>query len=164
KGFMQFAEFNAKLFFQLLFCKTDYFLANDLDSLVPNYIISKIRRKELFYDTHEYYTGVPELKDSPIKKKIWKFFENWIFPKLRIVYTVNDSIKKLYHEEYGNTISVIRNVPVSITVDQKPVPEHWKDKIILLMQGVGIHPNRGGLELLEMMKFLPDKYHLVYIG
>ena len=32
------------------------------------------------------------------------------------------------------------------------------------MQGVGIHPSRGGLELLEMMKFLPGNYYLVYIG
>lgn len=164
KGFMQFAEFNTKLFFHLLFSKTDYFLANDLDSLIPNYIVSNLRRKKLFYDTHEYYTGVPELKDSPVKRRIWKFFEDWIFPKLKVVYTVNDSIRKLYQEEYGNSISVIRNVPVSMAIDSKPMPEHWKGKVILLMQGIGIHPNRGGLELLEMMKFLPDKYYLVYIG
>lgn len=164
KGFMQFAEFNTKLFFHLLFSKTDYFLANDLDSLVPNYIASHLRSKKLFYDTHEYYTGVPELKDSPVKRRIWKFFEDWIFPKLNVVYTVNDSIRKLYQEEYGNSISVIRNVPISMTIDSKPMPEHWKGKIILLMQGIGIHPNRGGLELLEMMKFLPDQYYLVYIG
>jgi len=164
KGFMQFAEFNTKLFFHLLFCKTDYLLANDLDSLVPNYVISILRGKKIFYDTHEYYTGVPELKNSVVKKGIWKFFENWIFPKLKVVYTVNESIKRLYTEEYGNKISVIRNVPVSIEIEPIPKPEKWKDKIILLIQGVGIHPNRGGLQLLEMMKFLPENYYLVYIG
>ena len=164
KGFMQFAEFNTKLFFHLLFCKTDYLLANDLDSLVPNYIISKLRGKKIFYDTHEYYTGVPELKNSVVKKGVWKFFENWIFPKLKIVYTVNESIKRLYTEEYGNKISVIRNVPVSIKVEPIPTPENWKGKIVLLMQGVGVHPGRGGLQLLEMMKFLPESYYLVYIG
>jgi glycosyltransferase involved in cell wall biosynthesis len=164
KGFMQFAEFNTKLFFHLLFSKTDYLLANDLDALVPNYIVSKLRGKKLFYDTHEYYTGVPELKDHPFKKRVWKFFENWIFPKLKVVYTVNDSIRRLYHEEYGNEISVIRNVPVSITVEPILRPKEWEGKTILLMQGVGIHPGRGGLEVLEMMKYLPDSYHLVYIG
>ena len=164
KGVMQFAEFNTKLFFYLLFSKTDYFLANDLDSLVPNYIVNKLRDKKLFYDTHEYYTGVPELKDAPFKKGVWKFFENRIFPKLKVVYTVNESIRKLYEQEYGNSISVIRNVPVTTKVDSKPMPAHWAEKIVLLMQGVGIHPNRGGLELLEMMKHLPDKYYLVYIG
>jgi len=164
KGFMQFAEFNTKLFFYLLFSKTDYLLANDLDALVPNYIVSKLRGKKLFYDTHEYYTGVPELKDHPFKKRVWKFFENWIFPKLKVVYTVNDSIKRLYHEEYGNEISVIRNVPVTRTIEPMPGPKKWEEKIILLMQGVGIHRGRGGLEVLEMMKYLPNNYHLVYIG
>lgn len=164
KGFMQFAEFNTKLFFRLLFSRSTYFLANDLDTLVPNYIVSKMRNKKIFYDTHEYYTGVPELKNSPIKKGIWKFFEDRIFPKLKVVYTVNESIKKLYKEEYQNNISVIRNVPVSNNVIPAELPQHWKERKILLMQGIGIHPGRGGLELLEMMKFMSDEYYLVYIG
>lgn len=164
KGFMQFAEFNFKLFLVLLFAKTDYFLANDLDTLVPNYVVSKLRRKKIFYDTHEYYTGVPELRNSPFKKRVWKFFENWIFPKLKVVYTVNESIKKLYNAEYGNNLMVIRNVPVTERVTPKPLPEQWIGKIILLMQGAGINNNRGGLELLEAMNYLPDNYYLVYIG
>ena len=82
KGFLQYAEFNMKLFFKLLFSKTDYILSNDLDTLVPNYIISLLRGKKIFYDTHEYFTGVPELTAHPFKKRVWKFFENWIFPRL----------------------------------------------------------------------------------
>jgi glycosyltransferase involved in cell wall biosynthesis len=164
KGFMQFAEFNTKLFFHLLFSKTDYFLANDLDTLVPNYIVSKLRRKKIFYDTHEYYTGVPELKDSPLKRKIWKSFEDWIFPKLEIVYTVNNSVKNVYQKEYRSEIKVIRNVPVSERINPIELPESWKGRIILLMQGTGINVNRGGLELLESMQLLPGNYYLVYIG
>jgi len=163
KGFLQFAEFNTKLFFKLLFVRTDYFLANDLDALVPNYIVSGLKKKKLFYDTHEYYTGVPELKNS-FKKGVWKFFENWIFPKLPVVYTVNESVKNKYEQEYGNKMAVIRNVPVTTKTTTKILPEHWKGKIILLMQGIGIHPGRGGLELLETMKYLPPNYYLVYIG
>jgi glycosyltransferase involved in cell wall biosynthesis len=164
RGFMQFAEFNFKLFCVLMFVKTDYFLANDLDTLIPNYVGSTLRRKKMFYDTHEYYTGVPELKNSLIKKRIWKFFENWIFPKLKVVYTVNESIKNLYNKEYGNNLTVIKNVPVTERVDPRTLPNQWKGKIILLMQGAGINNNRGGMELLESMNFLPDNYHLVYIG
>ncbi len=164
RGFLQFAEFNTKLFFRLLFIKTDYLLANDLDALVPSYVVSRLRRKKIFYDTHEYYTGVPELKNAPVKKAIWKFFEDRIFPKLPVVYTVNDSVKHKYEEEYGNKIAVIRNVPITTAITPKPLPDHWKEKIILLMQGIGIHPGRGGLELLETMRFLPSNYYLVYIG
>lgn len=164
KGFLQFAEFNTRLFFKLLFCKTDYLLANDLDVLVPNYLVGKWRRKKMFYDTHEYYTGVSALRDSPVKRKFWKKLEDWIFPKLSVVYTVNESVRSKYHEEYGNDIAIIRNVPVTRSVDPVPMPEKWRGKKILLMQGMGMHPGRGGLELLEIMKYLPEDYYLVYIG
>lgn len=164
KGFLQYAEFNTKLFFRLLFAKTDYLLANDLDTLLPAYIASKWRRKKLFYDTHEYFTGVPELQNHPFKKRVWKRIENWIFPKLKTVYTVNDAVKEKYQQEYGNIIAVIRNVPVTGTIVPKTVPGHWQGKYILLMQGAGINAGRGGMELLEAMCLLPGEYHLVYIG
>ncbi|MBK7885631.1 MAG: glycosyltransferase [Chitinophagaceae bacterium] len=164
KGILQYAEFNSKLFLKLLFSKTDYFLANDLDVLIPNYIIGKCRGKYLFYDTHEYFTGVPELANSPTKKRIWKFFENWIFPKLPTVYTVNESVKNTYQQEYGNKIEVIRNVPVTVHIEEKELPGHLKNKTILLLQGAGINKGRGGIELLEAMKYLPSYYFLVMIG
>lgn len=165
KGFLQYAEFNIKLFFKLLFCKTDFFLSNDLDTLVPNYIISRLRGKKIFYDTHEYFTGVPELQQSHLKRKVWKFFEDWIFPQLPVIYTVNDSIKNLYQKEYGiQNIGVIRNVPATITFTPKPLPEKWKGKTILLMQGIGMHAQRGATDLVDVMRYLPSHYHLVFIG
>ena len=165
KGFLQYAEFNTKLFFKLLFHKTDYLLANDLDTLVPNFIAGKLRNKKIFYDSHEYFTGVPELQHAHFKRKVWKFFEDRIFPKLPVVYTVNNSIKELYQKEYGNkNIGVIRNVPATIPFTPKSLPQKWKGKIILLMQGIGMHAGRGAAELVEMMQFLPANYHLVFIG
>jgi glycosyltransferase involved in cell wall biosynthesis len=164
KGVMQYAEFNFKLFLKLAFVKTDYFLANDLDVLIPNYMLSRLRQKKIFYDTHEYYTGVPELKNNHTKRKIWKFFEDWIFPKLPVVYTVNNSVKNKYAEEYGNKIEVVRNVPTTIDIEPMPIPTHWQNKTILLMQGAGINEGRGGMELLLAMQYLPENYYLVYIG
>ena len=158
-GILQYAEFNLRLFWRLLFIKPDYYLGNDLDTLVPNYIISKWRRKHLFYDTHEYFTGVPELRNSPFKRKIWKFIENWIFPRLKTIYTVNESIKETYFTEYGNDISVIKNVPVTTYVKENDIPAAWQNKIILLMQGAGINQGRGGIELMTAMKYLPGNYY-----
>jgi hypothetical protein len=139
KGFMQYAEFNTRLFFKLAFAKTDYYLSNDLDTLLPNYLWSKIKNKKIFYDTHEYFTGVPELKDSPLKRKIWKKIEDYIFPKLKIVYTVNNAVKNKYVAEYGNEIAVVRNVPKQIVSTKMEMPTKWLGKKILLMQGAGIN-------------------------
>ncbi|MFT3980895.1 MAG: glycosyltransferase [Ferruginibacter sp.] len=164
KGFMQYAEFNFKLFWKILFSKTDYLLANDLDALLPNYLVSRLGKKKIFYDTHEYFTGVPELRNARFKKKVWKSVEDWVFPKLPVVYTVNDSVKEAYEKEYGNHLSVIRNVPFTETIEPMPLPDRWRNKKIVLMQGAGINTGRGGLELLAALPFLPEDYLLLYIG
>ncbi len=164
KGTAQYAEFMTKLFFRLLFTKTDYWLANDLDTLLPNYLVSKLRGKYLFYDTHEYFTGVPELDYSPFKKKIWKRIEDWIFPKLKTVYTVNCSVKNEYENEYNVPVRVIRNVPFTTQIIPAPLPEHWKNKIILLAQGAGLNEGRSCIEMIDAMPYLEERFHLVFIG
>src|SRR5690242_2879943 len=88
-GALKYLEFNAKLFLKLLFAKADILLSNDLDTLVPNFVISNIRGKNLVYDSHEYFTGIAELANSNFKRKIWAKIERAILPKLKTAYTVN---------------------------------------------------------------------------
>ena len=164
KGIMQYAEFMLKLFLKLLFTKTDYLLANDLDTLLPDFLISKLKNKYLFYDTHEYFTGVPELAHSPLKRKVWKRLEDIIFPKLKTVYTVNDSVKNEYEKEYHIPIGIIRNVPVTRHVVPASLPPNWQGKIILLAQGAGFNEGRSCVEMIEAMPYLDSRFHLVFIG
>lgn len=164
KGFLQYAEFNAKLFFRLLRQKKDLLLSNDLDTLLPNFLISRLQKKNIVYDTHEYFVGVAELRNSPFKKWVWQKIEGIIFPKLKTVYTVNESIREIYGKQYNIDLGVIRNVPVTLNVDAVPMPDDWKAKKLLMLQGGGINKGRGGLETLEAMKYLPDEYLLIMIG
>ena len=46
KGFLFYAEFNLRLFFSLLFIKTDAVCAIDLDTILPCYFISALRGKK----------------------------------------------------------------------------------------------------------------------
>lgn len=157
KGFLFYACFNARLFFYLLFHKANMLVSNDLDTLLPNYLMSKLKGIPLVYDSHEYFTGVPEIQQRPLVKKVWICIEKMIFPHLKHIFTVNDSIAKLYKDEYGKELKVIRNIPSTTKIDYLKsrtalgLPE---DKNIVLLQGAGINVDRGAEE--AVMAMLPQ--------
>ena len=157
KGFLFYAEYNFRLFLFLLFKKCDLLVSNDLDTLLPNYLVKKIRRKNIVYDSHEYFVGVPELEGRPFVKNTWHKLESWIFPKLNDIITVNDSIAKLYKDEYNKDLTVVRNIPsFQKQKEFKSKKELGIDenKFIILMQGSGINIDRGAEEAVLAMKFI----------
>lgn len=82
KGPLFYATYNLRLFFYLLFHRFDDLLANDLDTLLANAMVKTLKPKgRLFYDSHEFYTGVPELVNRPKVQKIWTKIEQWLCQK-----------------------------------------------------------------------------------
>ncbi|MDB5255737.1 MAG: a-glycosyltransferase-related protein glycosyltransferase family 4 protein [Chitinophagaceae bacterium] len=166
KGPLFYAAYNIRLFFFLLFCKADILLANDLDTLLPNYLVSKLRGIPLAYDNHEYFTGMPELLKRPRVQKIWKTIEKNIFPKLTYIYTDNHAKQKLFEEEYHVPVKVVKNVPVYNPIVSKEdlTIQFPAGKKILMYQGIGINIHRGTEELTEAMQYLDDSYILYFVG
>jgi glycosyltransferase involved in cell wall biosynthesis len=164
KGIPLYAEFMLKLFAKLLTKRAEIFLSNDLDTLLPNFLVSNFRNKKLVYDSHEYFTGVPELENSLTKKKIWRSLEKLILPRLKHAYTVNQSIASLYQSEYGIKMKVVRNVPVLQPETEITRQFYPADKTILLLQGAGINEERGAEELVQSMTLLPENFKLYLIG
>ncbi|MGZ3899160.1 MAG: glycosyltransferase [Bacteroidia bacterium] len=147
--------FNLRLFFKLLLLKTDLLFANDLDTLLPNYLVSKLKHIPLVYDSHELFTEVPELLNSPFKKKIWLSIEKRIVPKLKNCITVNSSIAKILQDKYNVPFHVIRNIPSQIQTKIKLSRQDLKmpgDKKIIILQGAGINIDRGAEELIDAME------------
>jgi len=159
KGPLFYAEYNIRLFFFLLFHKSNLLIANDLDTLLPNFLIHKIKKSPIVYDSHEYFTGVPELEHSKFKKKIWRKIEKCIFPKLKVIITVNRSIADLYKKEYGKQLIVVRNIPLTKTIGklktkiELSLPE---DKHLIILQGAGINIDRGAEEAVMAMEFIEN--------
>ena len=166
KGPLFYAEFNFRLFFFLIFKKADMLISNDLDTLLPNYLVKKIKKIPLVYDAHEYFTEVPELVNRRHIQGIWKFIERKIFPNLTDVITVNDSISDLYYNDYGTRPHVVRNIPRrsqslrTATRKSLGLPD---DNYIIILQGSGINVQRGAEELVEAMQFV-DNTILLIIG
>ena len=166
KGPFFYAEFNIRLFIFLLFHRCQCLLSNDLDTLLPNFWISKLKRIPLIYDSHEYFTEVPELVSRPKVQRVWKRIEEYVVPKLPEMITVCQSIADLFHEKYGIKVHVIRNIPMRKML---PTPATREDvgldpqKHILVLQGSGINIHRGSEELVDAMGYLDD-CQLVIIG
>ncbi|MDQ2720024.1 MAG: glycosyltransferase [Bacteroidota bacterium] len=162
RGPLLYFVFNVQLFFFLLFKKPDILWANDLDTLLPNFMISRLKRIKLVYDSHEYFTESVYKKSS---KKVWNFLEKKLFPHLKNVITVNDSIKNAYENNYNVPVTVVRNVPYKFernaTKNIRFIPFGKKN---LVMQGMGLNENRGCEEAVLMMPFLPDDFNLYFIG
>ena len=166
KGPCFYAEYNFRLFLFLMLSKVDILLSNDLDTLAANYIVSRLKRKQLVYDSHEYYTETPELVNRKVVQRIWKRIERSIFPRLKTIYTVNESIAELFRNKYRVHVDVIRNLPyrkqyrVDKSREELGLPE---DKKIILLQGAGINIQRGTEEMIDAMKYI-DGALFVIIG
>ena len=165
KGALFYAAFNIRLFLFLLFKRCDLLVSNDLDTLAANYTASKFKPgTRLVYDSHEYFTEVPELINRPRIKKIWEGIEGWIFPKLKTVYTVNDSIAKLYREKYKKELFVVRNVSpkwngnATLRKTELGIAEN---QFVVILQGAGINIDRGAEEAVEAMRSLPNVVLLI---
>ncbi len=155
KGPLFYANYNIRLFFYLLFSRYDVLWSNDLDSLLANYLASSIRRKRIIFDSHEYFTEVPELVNRPRVKKIWKTLEQMILPKLKDILTVSPSIVMLYKEEYNIDSKLLRNVPFSLKDIPKVENIREDGKKILLYQGA-INVNRGIEYMVKSMKYIDN--------
>jgi hypothetical protein len=117
KGFGFYAEYNLRLFFYLLTKSMDCVCAIDLDTILPCYFISRIKRTGRVYDAHELFCEMKEIASRPRIYKIWKTIEKFAVPKFRHGYTVNkpiaDELTKLYGVNYEiiRSIAVLRELP-----------------------------------------------------
>lgn len=140
-------EYNIRLFFFLLFQNFDLVCSIDLDSILPGFLMSKLKGKIIVYDAHEYFTEVPEVIERPLIKKIWEKIAAFTIPSINYAYTVCESIGKALQKRYGTSFEIIRNVPFK--KDLKQNEKHHPP--IILYQGV-LNDGRGLEESIQAME------------
>jgi glycosyltransferase involved in cell wall biosynthesis len=166
RGPMMYILFNVALLLRLLTRRSELYIANDLDTLIPCYYVSRLFGKPLVYDAHEYFTGQFGLLERKFKYSIWKKAERRFVPKIRHMVTVSNSIADLYRKEYGVDPVVIMNVAPS-TDELIPYNRNnlgvGVDDLLVIYQGSGINPGRGIMELINAMTML-ERVRLIIAG
>jgi glycosyltransferase involved in cell wall biosynthesis len=154
KGPLFYAEYNFRLYLYLLFSKSDVLLANDLDTLPANFLASKVKQIPLVYDSHEYFTEVPELVDRPRVKKFWEWLEKKMVPRLKYATTVCNSIAEIYTKKYGTPFRVVRNLPFASDHQPEKTTTVKNEKIILYQGAVNI--GRGLEQVIQAMHYVEN--------
>ena len=145
-----YVEFQWKLYKELL-KKADQdtiLLSNDLDTLLPNYLVSKKLNLPLVYDSHEIFTEMPSV-NGRFTQNIWRSLESFIAPKLNFMMTASESYADWFHKTYGiERPVVVQNFPLKSGNPQDYSIVNLPK--VIIYQGV-INPSRGLDKLIPEM-------------
>ncbi|HEY0751653.1 MAG TPA: glycosyltransferase [Chitinophagaceae bacterium] len=156
KGFLFYKEYNLRLFFYLLQKKMDGICAIDLDTILPCYFISVIKRIPRIYDAHEYFTEMKEVRTRRLVKSFWTFIEKFAVPRFKYGYTVGDKLAEVFNNKYRRNFIAIKNFPVLNS--NRGI---WSSESYLYYGGA-VNEARGFEYLIPAMKSI--NYQLIIAG
>ncbi|MEO6721468.1 MAG: glycosyltransferase [Ferruginibacter sp.] len=151
KGKFFYAEYNFRLFFFLLLKKMDVICAIDLDTILPCYFISVLKKVKRVYDAHELFCEMKEIVTRPSIYKIWKKIERYAVPKFSQGYTVNQPIAEEFKKMYGVNYSVVRNISFLTSIEKIQSIEKF-----ILYQGA-VNEGRSFETIIPAMKTVACK-------
>ena len=168
-----YAALQLGLFRALLRTDVDAIWANDLDTLLPAFLMARIKGLPLVYDSHEYFTEAAGLTGRPFQRGVWLMVERAIFPRLKAVITVNEGIADAYVNRYprarGGRPFVVRNMP---RMREKAAPSsvNWRERLgipaeapFLIVQGAYLDKDRGVVQAVGALQEHTAAY-LVVVG
>ncbi|GAB4091785.1 glycosyltransferase family protein [Flaviaesturariibacter terrae] len=112
KGPLFYAEYNVRLFLFLLFRRFDGVCAIDIDTALACFTAGRIKGALRFYDAHELFTEMKEVRSRPPVHKAWLRIERYAVMAMDAGYTVGEGLARIFEERYGRRFSVVRNMPV----------------------------------------------------
>lgn len=162
KGPLFYACYNIRLLVTLLFArKPSLFIANDLDTLPASFIAGRIRNVKLVYDSHEFFTQVPELINRKRTQAVWKWIEYRYVTRLDYALTVNRSIAEIYRRLYKVKFKVVRNVPAKREPCLDPeIRVSFKGRQMIIYQGA-LNLGRGLELMIETMSYLENTIFVI---
>jgi glycosyltransferase involved in cell wall biosynthesis len=135
KGPLFYLEYNWRLYRFLKKKKPQIINTVDTDTAAAAWVYQIFHKVKVVYDSHEYFTEVPELQGRYLVQKVWRFLERRIVKNSVARYTVCDSIATEYQKLYKKNFATIRNVPFKRSLPVVKPKKSNSDKKILLYQG-----------------------------
>lgn len=149
--------------------------ANDLDTLLPAFLVAKWFRLPLVFDSHELFTEAAGLTGRPVPRAVWVWVERLLVPNLKVMLTVNDSIADVFHRRYRHGKAgrplVVRNMPMKrseagASNGRAPILAAGlsiQDGPLGIIQGAFLDADRGVREAVEVLAVRPS-WQLLVVG
>ena len=159
RGPLFYAELNIRLVIELIHIKDGILVANDMDTLPAMALIAWVRRLQLVFDAHEYFSQVPELQHKPIVRRFWEVLERRLIPHANLCYTVGPALAERFTALYGKPFASIKNVPGTAVI---PSPLTSRTPRHIIYVGA-LNKGRGLEALLHALHRLP-RYTATLVG
>jgi glycosyltransferase involved in cell wall biosynthesis len=163
-----------KAYKKLVAEKADIYHCHDLDTLLLGYLVIKRNKAKIVYDSHEYWpsrtvftkTFFDHIKGL-IRNPIFRFMEKYLIKRVDAVISANDTsgLALSKHYKIAQPVSIYNYHSLENQKSSNILRNRLglEDKKIMLYLG-GINKGRGILELVSSLKYLPDKFNLVFLG
>ncbi|NDC40829.1 MAG: glycosyltransferase [Chitinophagia bacterium] len=148
QGKIMYAQYWLFLFFYLLFSKADALCAIDLDTIMPVYYASLLKRVKRVYDAHEIFTDLKEVISRPAVHNMWLWIAGHTIPNFPVGYTIGECYAENFKERYGVDYGVVRNATV---LKDEPLPV--RTERFLLYQGA-VNVGRCFEQLIPAMQWV----------
>jgi glycosyltransferase involved in cell wall biosynthesis len=142
--------------FYLLLQKKSILCAIDLDTMPAVYLASIFKKQVRVVDAHELFTEQKEVISREWVHRIWLLAERWLIPRFPLGYTVNEQLAQEFHKRYGVNYAIVRNVPVTVCIQEKPeaAQQPW-----IIYQGA-VNEGRSFETLIPAMTLVAAPLHI----
>lgn len=154
RGKAFYIEYQLRLLAFLLFRRISLVCAVDLDTIIPCYLVSRIRGCQRVYDAHEWFPEMKEVVTRPAVRAVWTAIERFLVPRFPQGYTVSEGLVARFRETYGVDYALIRNLP-----ERREAPAQPAISRHILYQG-DLNEGRCFETLIPAMRAVRGELHI----
>ena len=151
QGKIMYLQYWVRLFFFLMSARVDAICAIDLDTIMPVYYASLLRKKKRVCDAHEIFTDLKEVISRPAVHKMWLWIAGHTVPNFPVGYTIGECYAEDFKKRYGVSYGVVRNATILRDVHIPEKPERF-----ILYQGA-VNVGRCFEQLIPAMQYVDAK-------